>query len=54
MVNFSENFDVKFLKKSESCPRAQQNRLLKPKKLVNKSIAVSLWKRKCKIDLHHL
>ena len=28
MVNFSENFDVKFLKKSNSCPKAQQNTLL--------------------------
>ena len=28
MVNFSETFDVKFLKKSKSCPKAQQNTLL--------------------------
>ena len=28
MVNFSENFDVKFLKKSKSCRKAQQNTLL--------------------------
>ena len=28
MVNFSETFDVKFSKKSKSCPKAQKNTLL--------------------------
>ena len=43
IVNFSKNVDVKFLKKSKSCPKAQQNTLLERHSSLIQSVCQSYF-----------